>query len=51
MAPRRERAIEQPGDIAGVAVEPALRLDEIEEQDARQRGQGEGVAVGPHARG
>ena len=40
-----ERAVEQPRDVTGVAVQPALRLNEIEEEHARQRGQRQGVTI------
>src|SRR5207247_10840585 len=45
-----KRAIEQVCDKARVAVQPAFRLDEIEEQHASERGERERVSIDPHAR-
>src|SRR5712691_10965913 len=42
---RREGPIEESGHIAGVAIEPALRLDEIKEEHAGERRQRERMAI------
>src|SRR3954468_7565488 len=47
----RQCPVEQPGDISRVAVQPAARLDEIEEEDACQSSECERVPVCAQARG
>src|SRR2546428_9816963 len=51
VAPPCERLVEAKWEVPAVAVEPALLLDEVQEQHARERGQGEGVAIGGAMRG
>src|SRR5207245_7898115 len=46
VAPPGERLVEAKWEVPAVAAEPALLLDEVQEQHARERGQGEGVAIG-----
>jgi len=43
-----EGALQQPGQVTMVAVEPALRLHEVEEQHARQRGERQVMPIGAH---
>ena len=49
MAPAGDALIETVDQIAPVAVQPAFRLHEIEEQHPGERGEREGVALGPAA--
>src|SRR5439155_21776185 len=50
-APQRETLVEPVDQVARVAVEPPLCLHEVEEQHARERGEGEGVTLCAAARG
>ena len=44
-----QRGVEAVDDVASVSVQPPFRLDEIQKQHARQRAEGEGVALGAAA--
>src|SRR5437773_10892218 len=51
VAPAGDRPIEQVRNVSGIAVEPTLRLDEIEEQHAREYRERQGVTVHPRSWG
>jgi len=48
--PGRDAVVEPADQVATVPVQPPLGLDEVEEQHPRERGQREGVTLGPAAR-
>ena len=50
MPPAGERPVKQMRDVARVAVQPAFRLDEIEEEHAREGRERERVAIEMGAR-
>src|SRR5439155_24879551 len=43
----RDRTVEQVGHVAGVTVQPTLRLDEVEKEQAGKRGECQRVTVEP----
>ena len=49
-AARRDAVVESADQVATVPVQPPLGLNEVEEQHPRERGQREGVTLGPAAR-